>query len=137
MARPKQRETYGNGSVSPKKDSTGKQRRDKKGELLWRVCVTLGTEHYVDKDGKKRRKQHMVQRAVHGTLADARAVCKQLSEEYEHIEPSSARKDFEALYKAWETSMRNANTCAPTKLKDYTTRLAYMAAQRPRTSSPA
>lgn len=129
MARPKQRETYGNGSVSPKKDPTGKQMRDKKGALLWRVCVTLGTEHYVVKDGKKRRKQRKVQRVVHGTLADARAVVKQLTEEYENIEPASAENNFKSLVNAWVTSMRNANTCSPNKLKDYETRLGYVADQ--------
>lgn len=113
MARPKTRETYGNGSVTPQKDKSGKQMRDKNGELIWRVCVSLGYETYVDDKGKRRRKQRKVQRVVHGTLADARAVVKQLTEEYENIEPASAKNSFKSLVNAWVTSMRNANTCSP------------------------
>lgn len=129
MARPKTRETYGNGSVTPQKDKSGKQMRDKNGELIWRVCVSLGYETYVDDKGNRRRKQRKVQRVVHGTLADARAVVKQLTEEYENIEPASAKNSFKSLVNAWVTSMRNANTCSPNKLKDYETRLGYVADQ--------
>lgn len=113
MARIKQRETYGNGSISPEKRN-GEVVRDS-----WRVCVTLGT----DANGKRRK----IQRTVHGSLKDARAVCKSLVEQYENIDLSAAKMTFADACAAWADSMRDADTCAPSKLKDYETRLSYVA----------
>ena len=102
MARTKQRETYGNGSVSPvmvaKTDKQGNavmgkdgkpakvQEKDKRGRPVWRVCITLGVEEYTDKSGKTRKRQRKVQKRVHGTLEDARSVAKRLTEDYADID---------------------------------------------------
>ena len=145
MARKKQRETYGNGSVTPvmvvKTDKDGKpvldkdgkpvkvQERDKQGRLVWRVCVTLGTEEYTDKNGRKRKRQNKEQKRFHGTLDDARALAKQITDDYDGIDPDSAHMAFSDACAAWATSMRNANTCSPAKLKDYETMLAQVAAK--------
>ena len=48
MARKKQRETYGNGSITPKLDKSGKQMTDKQGKLLWLVCLSFGSETVTD-----------------------------------------------------------------------------------------
>ena len=140
MARTKARETYGNGSVSPvmvaKTDKQGNavtdkdgkpvkvQKRDKQGRPGWRVCVSLGTQEYADKSGKLRKRQRKVQKRVHGTLEDARSVAKQLTEDYADIDYQSAGMTFADACESWATSMRNANTCAPWKLKDYETMMA-------------
>ena len=143
MARTKQRETYGNGSVSPVmvnklgndgQPVTGKdgkpakvQKKDRKTGLpVWRVCISLGMEDYTDKDGNKRRRPRKVQRNVIGSLDDARKVAKQLSSQYEHVELSAARLTFADAVAAWEQSMQENETCAPSKLKDYVTRLGYV-----------
>ena len=120
MARTKQREVYGNGSVSPEK---------RNGEVVkdaWRVCVTLGTEKYIDGEGRERKRQRKVQKTVRGSLADARRVCKQMVEEYEHIDHDAAKMTFATACEAWATSMRTANTCSKAKLKDYETMLAQV-----------
>ena len=143
MARKKQRETYGNGSVFPvmvkKLDANGNvvmkdgkpvmiQERDKQGRLVWRACVTLGTEEYTDKNGKTRKRQRKApQKRVHGTLDDARKVAKQITEDYADIDYQSAGMTFAQACEAWATSMRNANTCSAAKLKDYETMLAQVA----------
>ncbi len=143
MARRKQRENYGKGSVSAvrkkKLDSSGKpiigrngkpemvQERDKQGRLIWRVCITLGVEEYTDKSGKLRKRQRKVQKRVHGTLEDARSVAKQLTEDYADIDYQAADMTFSQACESWATSMRNANTCSVAKLKDYETMLAQIA----------
>ena len=140
MARTKQRETYGNGSVfpvlvakvgkdgQPVTDKDGQpvkvQEKDKQGRPVWRVCVTLGVEEYTDKSGKLRKRQRKVQRRIHGTLDEARSVAKQLTEDYADIDYQSAGMTFAQACESWATSMRNANTCAPWKLKDYETMMA-------------
>lgn len=121
MARRKQRETYGNGSISPEVRN-GEPVRDS-----WRVCVSLGYEDCTDADGNTRRRRRKVQRTVHGTLADARRVCKQLSEEYESIDRDSVGMTFADACAAWSDYMAVTNTCAPLRLKDYKRRLSYMA----------
>lgn len=143
MARKKQRENYGNGSVYPvmvnKLDANGNpvigkdgkpvkvQERDKQGRLVWRVCVTLGTEEYIDDRGRSRKRQIKApQKRVHGTLEEARAIAKQLTEEYDFIEPDSVGMTFAKACEAWATSMRNANTCSAAKLKDYETMMAQI-----------
>lgn len=120
MARKKQRETYGNGSIRQKK---------RNGELLrdtWDVCITLGSEEYTDKDGNLRKRQRKVQKVVHGSLADARAVCKQLVEDYKNVDADGARMAFADVVEAWAAAMENANTCAPQRLHDYKKRLSYV-----------
>ena len=113
MARTKQKEIYGCGSVSPEKRN-GEVVRDS-----WRVCISLG----VDANGKRRK----IQRTVHGSLKDARAVCKKLVEQYENVDLSAAKLTFADAVAAWGRSMRDNETCAPSKLKDYETRLGYVA----------
>ena len=143
MARTKQRETYGNGSVFPvmidKTDAEGNavmgndgkpvkvQERDRKGKLLWRVCVTLGTETYRNDAGKLRKRQKKVQRRVHGTLDDARAVARKLTEEYAAIDKDAADMTFADVVDAWAKSMQSANVCSPVKLKDYKTMMGQVA----------
>ena len=112
MARKKARETYGNGAVFPE-TRNGEPLRD-----TWRVVVSLGKDPAT---GKRRK----VQRIVHGTLAEARKICKQLVAENEHTDPRAAHMTFGDAAKAWENSMRLSNTCTPTKLRDYMTRLSY------------
>lgn len=145
MARKKQRENYGNGSVSPvmvKKlgadgnvviGKDGKpvivQERDKQGRLVWRVCVTLGVEEFTDKNGNARKRQRKVQKRVHGTLDDARQVAKQITMQHANIDLSATKATFADACKAWEGSMQENQTCAPSKLKDYMTRLSYVSAQ--------
>jgi len=84
MAKTKNRESYGNGSVTQVK---------KNGEVVkdtWRVCVTLGT----DPTTGKRKK---VQRVFHGSLTDARKLAKQLSDEYAAIDVAKAHDTFSAV----------------------------------------
>ena len=123
MARKKQRETYGNGSIVQKKRN-GEPLRD-----TWDVCISLGVETYTNNDGNERRRQRKVQRVVHGTLADARKVCRRLSEEYEHVDHDAARMTFADAVEAWGGNMREREACSPAKLRDYLKRLGYMAAR--------
>lgn len=121
MARKKQRENYGNGSVSPEMRN-GEPVRDS-----WRVCISLGVEEYTDGNGNVRKRRRKVQRTVHGSLDDARRVCKQLSADYEVIEPNSATMTFADACAAWAESMKIANTCSAVKLKDYKTMMEQVA----------
>ena len=121
MARTKQREVYGNGSVSPEKRN-GEVVRD-----AWRVCVSLGTETYIDKDGNERKRRRKVQKTVHGTLAEARKVCKQMLEQYEHVDLESAKDDFSAVAAAWLDMARTANLCGKDQMRKYERHLGYMA----------
>lgn len=145
MARTKQRETYGNGSVFPvmvaKRDKDGNpvigkdgetvkvQEKDKRGLPVWRVCITLGVEEYTDKGGNLRKRQRKVQKRVHGTLDDARKVAKQITEEHEHIDKQSVGMTFGDACASWAKSMRNANSCSAVKLKDYETMMGYVSAR--------
>lgn len=145
MARKKQRENYGCGSVTPemvaKVDADGNkvlgsdgkqkkvQRRNKRGELAWRVCISLGMIEYADKNGKKRQRQNKHQEIVYGTLEHAREVCKQLSAQYEHIDLSAAEKTFSEACSDWETSMRNAGTASENCLSNYVCSLNHISKQ--------
>ena len=145
MARKKQRETYGNGSVTPemvaKLDADGNkvigsdgkpkkvQRRNKRGDLAWRVCISLGMVEYTDKNGRKRQRQNKHQEIVYGTLEHAREVCKQLSAQYEHIDVKAAEKTFADVCMDWETSMRNAGTASENCLASYLRNLNHMSKQ--------
>ena len=51
---------------------------DRKGQLVWRVCISIGYETTIDSNGNKKRRRNKVQRMAYGTLADARKLCKQL-----------------------------------------------------------
>lgn len=143
MARKKARETYGNGSVTPvmasRVDKDGQpivgpdgklqkvQKKDRKtGQPVWRVCIVLGTERYTDKDGKTRKRLRKIQRNVTGTLDEARKVAKQLTASYEHVDVTAAKMTFSDACAAWAESMRENETCAPSKLKDYMARLGYV-----------
>ena len=121
MARAKQREVYGNGSVSPEKRN-GEVVRD-----AWRVCITLGTETYVDKEGNQRKRQKKVQKTVHGSLADARKVCKQMVEEYEHVDLARAKDCFSTVAEAWLDMARTANLCGKDQMRKYERYFSLMA----------
>lgn len=144
MARPKQRENYGNGSVFPvmvvKRDADGNpvigkdgkpvkvQERDKQGRLIWRVCVTLGTEEYTDKNGNIRKRQMKApQKRVHGTIDDARRVAKEITDAYEHVDLESAKDDFSAVASAWLDMAEIANMCGKDQLGQYRRHFGYMA----------
>lgn len=144
MARTKQRETYGNGSVFPvmvvKRDKDGNpvigkngkpvkiQERDKQGRLVWRVAVTLGTEEYTDKNGNIRKRQMKApQKRVHGTLDDARQVAKEITDAYQHVDLESARDDFSAVASAWLDMAEIANMCGKDQLGQYRRHFGYMA----------
>lgn len=112
MARTKQREVYGNGSVSPEK---------RNGEIVrdsWRICISLG------KDGKGKRRR--ITRIVHGSLAEARKVCKALVAQYEHVDMEAAQGTFAAVCSAWLDMMRNANVASHDVIRQYQTWLGYM-----------
>jgi hypothetical protein len=115
---------------SPMHDKEGKpvkvQKKDRAGNPTWRVCVTLGVEQYVDSNGRLRKRQRKVQKTYHGTLADARTYCKQLSEEYESLAPATVGNTFADAVETWRKEMEINGTCAPSKLKDYTSRLGYV-----------
>lgn len=120
MARKKQKEVYGSGSVTPEK---------RNGEIVrdsWRVCVSLGVEEYTDDEGNQRKRRRKVQKTVHGTLADARKVCKSLVEQYEHIDLESARDDFSSVASAWLDMARTANLCGKDQLRQYERHFGYM-----------
>lgn len=121
MARAKQREVYGNGSVSPEKRN-GEVVRD-----AWRVCVSLGTETYIDANGDERKRRRKVQKTVHGTLAEARKVCKQMVEQYEHVDLESAKDDFSTVASAWLEMARTANLCSKDQMRKYERHFEYMA----------
>ena len=144
MARKKQRETYGNGSVFPvmiaKTDKDGNpvigkdgkpikiQERDKQGRPVWRVCVTLGTEEYTDDNGRTRKRQVKApQQRVHGTLEDARRIAKQIAKDYEHVDLENARDNFSAVVAAWIDMAETANLCGKDQLNQYKRHLGYMA----------
>lgn len=112
MAKRKSRETYGCGSVSPEKRN-GEVVRDS-----WRVCISLGK----DGNGKRRR----ITKIVHGTLAEARRVCKDLVAQYEHVDIEAAQGTFAAVCSTWLGTMRNANVASPDVLRQYQTWLGYM-----------
>ena len=63
---------------------------------------------------------------LHGTLDEARRIAKETTEAYEHIDVSNVKKTFADACNAWAASMRDNDTCAPSKLKDYETRLSYV-----------
>lgn len=113
MARTKARETYGSGSVTPEKRN-GKVVPD-----TWRVCISLGIEEYMDKQGRPRKRQKKIQRTVHGSLKDARAICKELVEKYEHIDTDASSMTFSTACRSWLSMMDDTQTCGPEKLRDY------------------
>lgn len=127
MARKKQRETYGNGSITPKTDKSGKQMTDKQGKPLWLVCLSFGTETVTDENGKQHKKRRKVQRVAHGTLAEARKLAKELSAQYEHIDVTASKeRTFDDTCAAWETSLRNAATATEGAMNGYLVNLAHM-----------
>lgn len=130
MARTKQRETYGNGSVTPvmvTKNGKKVQERDKRGRLVWRVCITLGVEEYTDKSGCERKRQRKIQQRVHGTLDEARRIAKEMTESYEHVDVESARDNFSAVASAWLEMARTSNICGKDQLAHYKRHFGLMA----------
>jgi len=125
----KQRETYGDGSITPKLGPDGTQRFDRKGQPVWQVSVFLGEEQYVDANGKTRKRQKRVRRDYHGTLAGARKFKDDLADQYENVDLEAAEGSFEWTYKKWLTAMRNANIASAEVIKSYETRLGYMSKQ--------
>ncbi|WP_347711268.1 tyrosine-type recombinase/integrase [Olsenella uli] len=131
MARKKQRETYGNGSIVPVVDEAGNQKHDKKGDPIWRVCVSFGYKETIDENGRKHRRQDKTQRNFHGTLKDARKFSQRIIKEHEEAEEQKkagidAELTFTGLCKAWEDDMRFGKVCNAYKLKSYVTHLGYM-----------
>lgn len=127
MARKKQRETYGNGSITPKLDKSGKQMTDKQGKPLWLVCLSFGSETVTDENGKQHKKRRKVQRVAHGTLAEARKLAKELSSQYEHIDVTASKeRTFDDACRAWETSVRNAATATEGAMNGYLINLGHM-----------
>ncbi|MBP3883579.1 MAG: site-specific integrase [Olsenella sp.] len=135
MARSKQRETYGNGSISPILGKDGKQKRDREGRPIWRIAVTVGSEESVDKNGRKVKRQKRIQRNFRGTLKDARKFSQELHEEYETAKEEQSQPEqkqhreetFIDVCKEWEEDMRFGKVCNAYKLKSYATHLSYMA----------
>lgn len=127
MAKKKQRETYGNGSITPKVGKDGKQMTDKDGKPLWLVCLSFGSETITDENGKQRKKRRKVQRVAHGTLAEARKLARQLNDQYESIDVSASKeKTFDDACRAWETSLRNAATASEGAMNGYLQNLGHM-----------
>lgn len=140
MPRAKQREQYGNGSVTPvlvpKKDKNGNpiigsdgkpakvQEKNKKGQPVWRVCLSLGTEQYVDKHGNLRKRQRKVQKRFGGSLKEAREYAKSLSEDYERVDLDSARDSFSSLCNEWQTMPYK---CSDKQRAQYILHLSYLA----------
>lgn len=126
MARKKQRENYGNGSITPELDANGNQKRNRKGQLVWRVCLSFGSETVIDSKGRKRKKRRKVQRMVHGPLSKARKACKQLQQEYEHIDLEAAQGSFKWACSQWISWMETKGSASKSVLRQYETRLNYM-----------
>lgn len=141
MSRSKARENYGKGSVSavkvpklgkdglPVVDGEGRpvmiQKKDRSGDPVWRVCVTLGIEEYVDVGGRLRKRQRKVQKTYHGTLADARSYRDALAEQYSSVDAERAGDTFTALYESWSRS--EDLDCSEKKRKQYLRFLGYVA----------
>ena len=132
MARKKQRETYGNGSITPVLDEAGNQKHDKKGNPIWRVCVSFGYIECINENGRKCRRQDKEQHNFHGTLKEARKFCQKINDDHEQAEAEKKagidhEQTFSELCKAWEEDMRFGKVCNAYKLKSYVTHLGYMA----------
>lgn len=129
MARQKQRENYGSGSIIPRKGKDGKQAKDRQGRLLWTISLYFGQEEYTDKNGNRRQRQNRIQRVVHGTIADARRARKELMDQYENVDVSAAKeRTFGDACDAWETSMRNSGRASENALNGYLCNLRHMRA---------
>lgn len=127
MARKKQRENYGDGSITPKLDKDGKQLIDKQGRQIWLVCLSFGYETVIGKNGKPRKKQNKVQRVFHGTLAEARKFKKELAAQYEHVDVSASKeKTFADVCDAWEESTRNSGKVTEGAMNGYLVNLGHM-----------
>lgn len=142
MARTKARESYGSGSINEvlvsKTDSKGKvvrdkdgtpikvQKKDKDGKPAWRITITLGQKTYFDKNGKARKRQMKVSRTYYGTLTDARAYKKALMDEYKKLDKAAIGDTFADAVEKWSDKMELDGTCAPSKLRDYKSRLGYV-----------
>ena len=132
MARKKQRETYGNGSIVPILDEAGNQKHDKQGRPIWRVCVSFGYIEYINGKGRKCRRQDKEQHNFHGTLKEARKYAQKINDDHEKAEEEKKagidhELSFTELCKAWEDDMRFGKVCNAYKLRSYVTHLGYMA----------
>lgn len=141
MANKKQRENYGNGSVtavmvdkladdgSPVIGSDGKrvrvQKKDSRGRLAYRVAITLGTETVIDKNGNERKRQRKVQKVVYvSSLKEARAEAKRMTDDYSKVELDVARGSFSELCKVWHDE--KPHKCSARQLDQYMRLLGYM-----------
>ena len=125
-AKRKQRETYGDGSIVPKLDANENQRVDREGKLVWHISLFLGTESYVDPNGKTRKRQKRIRRDYHGTLSGARKYRDELLAQYKNVDLEAAQGSFAWACSKWLTSMRNSNTASADVVKSYETRLGYV-----------
>lgn len=126
MARQKQRETYGNGSITPQMRD-GKQMRNPEGKPSWRICVSLGTQEVKGEDGRTQKKRMKVQRVFHGTIKEARAALKELQQQYEDVDVVASReKTFDDACEAWVTSMRISGRAASGALDGYIRNLGHV-----------
>lgn len=121
--RKKQRETYGRGSVTPKKCSDGSQRRDRNGRLGWLVRIDLG----FDNSGKRLRPS----RVFYGTLEEAREFASRWASEYREVEPDARDFGFGDLVNLWEQSVTNGGRCAEKQVKNYIMRLRRVEKELP------
>jgi integrase len=141
MARKKQREAYGSGSVSPelvaKKDKDGNpivdpdgkpvkvQLKNKAGKPVWRCVISLGSEEYVDENGKLRKRQRKVQKRFAGTLQEARSEVEALAKTYQQVDISHAKDNFSKLVDDWSSSGELA--CSERQKAQYLRLLGYVA----------
>lgn len=129
MARTKQREVYGSGSVSAimTTDKNGKkvQKKNKQGQPVWRICISVGSETYTDKDGNVRKRQRKIQKNASGSLKEARAFAKTLTETYAQVDGDHAKDNFSSLVKTWSDS--DELDCSDKQKSEYLRLLGYFA----------
>jgi len=126
MAKTKARENYGRGSITPKLDKDGKQRKNKQGQLVWLVCLSFGSETVIDKNGNRKRKRNKVQKVAYGTIQEVRKYCDQLQAEYENIDHQAAQGTFSWACDKWLAWMNAKGGASKPVMRKYSTWLNYM-----------
>lgn len=142
---------YGSGSVSAemtvKKDKEGNvvldsegkpvkvQLKNKAGNPVWRCVVSLGTEQYVDKDGKLRKRQRKVQKRFAGTAKEARKFVQSMSDDLVQVDLDTVKDNFSALVKKWgedglvkqTAGGKKVPKCSEKQKRQYLRHLGYVA----------